>query len=328
MESTGTSTSIPRERRVRFRWTYLLHALVVAGLAVAVAKYVRGDAFLRTLRDFDWRLLPVILVTGAAHFTLKGVRFCYLQRRIRPIDRSDVFRAYFAGQACSVLPGGIAARATFLYQAGVPLTESGPAIAGSGAIDWAVMLLLSLAGCVAFEPARKPLAIALGVLAGASLLLAPPWTRKRLAWLLERLLDRVRLGEHWREFLQSAGRLLNARVLATAFGLAALDNLCGILTLALCLHSAGGAPGPLTCVLAFALPTLAGRVSTMPAGIGVTDAAMVSILSATPGAAPEQATVAVTVFRLATVLFESLLGAVVYAVSARKHLGQWKSTGQ
>lgn len=314
--SSPSSSAMSKQRR--FRWTYLLHLLVLAGLAAAVAKYVRGEAFVRALREFDWSLLPLILAFGAAYFTLKGVRFCYLQRVIRPISRFDVGRAYFAGQACSVLPGGIAARATFLYQAGVPLCDSAPAVAGSGAIDWAVMLLLSLAGCAAFEPARKPLAAALGVLLCAALLLG--WRRSRvwLAHLLDRLAERFRVADHWRELRRSAGRLLRWRVLAAAFGLAALDNTCGILALALCVRSAGGEAGALTNVLAFALPTLAGRLSTLPAGLGVTDAAMVGILSASPGTAPEQATVAVTVFRLATILFESGLGALVYAVTARR----------
>src|SRR3712207_6016958 len=129
MTPAAPSPTMPVPRR--FRWTYLLHAVILLGLAAAVARYVRGEAFLRALQHFDWRSLPLILLYGAGFITLKGARFCFVQCRIHPIPPPAAFRAYFAGQACSVLPGGIAARAAFLYQAGVPLTDSAPAIAGS-----------------------------------------------------------------------------------------------------------------------------------------------------------------------------------------------------
>src|SRR5215208_3412944 len=67
-----------------------------------------------------------------------------------------------------------------------------------------------------------------------------------------------------------------------------------------------------TLLLAFTLPTMLGRISAMPGGVGVTEAGMVGILDAAPGVTVSQAAAAAVIFRVGTVLFAALLGAVVY----------------
>ena len=69
---------------------------------------------------------------------------------------------------------------------------------------------------------------------------------------------------------------------------------------------------PATEMLACALPSLLGRISAMPGGIGVTEAGMVGVLDAAPGMPRSEAAAAVLIFRIGTIVFNALLGALCY----------------
>ena len=122
---------------------------------------------------------------------------------------------------------------------------------------------------------------------------------------MEAILGRFKLLDHWQKFTQSLRDVTTPQILIsgmvnTAF---AFMFMFGALYLALRGVGAGNVP-PATLVLAFALPTMLGRISALPGGVGVTEAGMVGIL--------DQAAAAVTVFRLGTVLFAALVGGLVY----------------
>jgi uncharacterized membrane protein YbhN (UPF0104 family) len=70
-------------------------------------------------------------------------------------------------------------------------------------------------------------------------------------------------------------------------------------------------PAP-TLFLAYILPAMLGRLSALPAGVGLTEAGMVGFLASASGVAAETATAAAAVFRIGTVFFQALLGGLVY----------------
>jgi uncharacterized protein (TIRG00374 family) len=67
-----------------------------------------------------------------------------------------------------------------------------------------------------------------------------------------------------------------------------------------------------TLFFAYILPQMLGRMSALPAGVGVTEASMVGFLASSAGVDPDTGLAAAAIFRLATVFFQALLGALVY----------------
>jgi len=67
-----------------------------------------------------------------------------------------------------------------------------------------------------------------------------------------------------------------------------------------------------TLFFAYIVPTMLGRLSALPAGVGVTEASMVGFLSSSAGVDPDTGLAATAIFRIATVFFQALLGALVY----------------
>jgi uncharacterized protein (TIRG00374 family) len=308
------------KRKGRFRLLqYGLHAAVLLGLIYAGMKYVNGDAFAHAIRRFDWRYAPVICLLSVGYVLIKGWRFTGMMRDLtETAPRGLLMRAYVSGQAATLLPGGAAARAGLLKQAGIPAAETAAPLALSSLSDQAMFLLLSIAGAMWFEQARRPVLALLAVLLTVSLLLGIEATRTWLLRLIDRLMGRFKLREHWGEFREAMAQVATPPRLLSALVNTACAFVCLLVALHLALRGVGatGVP-PMTILLAFALPTMLGRVSALPGGFGVTEAGMVGILDHAPGVTLDQAAVAVTVYRLGTVVFAALVGGLVYLFAWR-----------
>jgi uncharacterized protein (TIRG00374 family) len=296
---------------------YALHAAVLAGILVAAVKYIDSDQFLRGLRHFHWQYAPLIMALATGSVLLKGWRFVFQLHQLSPVNRWVVLRGYLAGQACTLLPGGIAARAGILEQVGVPVTDSSAAVAVSSLSDQVVLILCSLLMALWFEPARKAAVMLLSVLLVLSVLLGIEATRTWLLGVVEWLMGKVRLLGYWRQFLDSFQEVTTLPVLLGSIGNSVLAYALIVQALDIAVRGVGAQVPYSTLLLAFALPSLMGRISAMPGGVGVTEAGMVGILNAAPGVTLDQAAAAAVVFRVGTVLFAAILGGLVYAFSWR-----------
>ncbi len=101
-------------------------------------------------------------------------------------------------------------------------------------------------------------------------------------------------------------------VLLGAVANAAIAVALMVVALDLTLRGLGAKVGYATELLAFTLPSLLGRISAMPGGVGVTEAGMVGVLDAAPGVPLNQAAAAVVLFRIGTILFAAVVGGIVY----------------
>src|SRR4028119_820217 len=135
---------------------YGLHIAVFLGLVVAGMKYINGSEFWNAIHSFNWSYAPLILGLTVGYLLVKAWRFIFLLHELSNANRWVVLRAYLAGQACTLLPGGVAARAGLLGQAGVPVADGAASVAMSSLSDQALLIICSLLSALWFEAARKP----------------------------------------------------------------------------------------------------------------------------------------------------------------------------
>lgn len=291
---------------------YFFHIAVLAGLALAATKYINGKDTLTALYRFNWFYAPLVLALTTIYLGVKGWRFVLLLREVQTASANVIMRGYVAAQAATLLPGGIAARAGILEQAGVPLEKSAAATAHSSLSDQMILISCALFSALWFDAARKPALFLLTGLAFISLLLGFQATRSWLIGIIEWILHQVNLLSYWRKFLETMKEMASPIGLLSGLTNAALATALMVEALHLCAKGAGAdIPYP-TLLLAFTLPSLLGRISAMPGGVGVTEAGMIGVLDAHPGISREQAAAAVIVFRIGTVLFAALCGALCY----------------
>lgn len=294
---------------------YALHAAVLLGVVWAGVKYIDGDQFRRALHSFQWGYAPLVAALGLASLFTKAWRFATMLRQTQEIERPTVMKAYIAGQSATLLPGGIAARAGLLDQVGVNVGQSSPSIALSSITDQLGFLVCGIVSALFFEAARKPVLIFLAVLGVISLVLGFEATRTWIVRLLEKVLARFKMLDHWKEFKTSMRETLSVKIVLYGVLNALLAFSFLVLALHFCMTGMGAKVSPMTLLLAFSVPTMLGRIAALPGGFGVTEVGMVGVLDHAANVTLNQAAAAVLVFRLGTVVFTALFGGIVYLLA-------------
>jgi uncharacterized protein (TIRG00374 family) len=297
---------------------YFMHAAVLIGVVWAAVKTINGDEFHRALEAFDWRVAPLVCLLGLSSVVIKGWRFGTLLKQVHEISRSVAMKAYVAGQSMTLLPGGIAARSGMLTQVGIKVEESAPAIALSSFCDQIGFIVCGLVAAFFFEQARKTVFIFLAVLAVVALILGIEASRTWLMNVIEKILRRFHLDQKWQKFIETMSSTLSLRVVAVGVGNSLMSFAVLVAALYLCMRGVGHSLPIMTLLLAYTIPTMAGRISALPGGVGLTEVGMVSVLDHAPGVTLDQAAVAVMIFRLSTVLFSALCGGIIYWTAWRK----------
>jgi uncharacterized protein (TIRG00374 family) len=294
---------------------YGLHLAVLAGVSYAAIKYLNGEELLHALRSFNYGYAPLILLISTCYLLLKGWRFVVLMQPFAAgVPRLVTLKAYIAGQAVTLLPGGIVARAGLMKQLNIPVSKSGVPIAFSSILDQSVLMVGLLGAALWFAAARLPALILLGVITAVSFIALIPTTRRALTHATDWIAAKLHATDKWHTFLQSVPKVLTWRLMGSAFLLTFIPFVGKVIALDLSLRGLDLQPGLPTVILGFILPTMLGRLLPVPGGVGVTEASMVGFLASTAQANLNQLAAAVAIFRLATVFFQAMLGAIVYFI--------------
>ena len=291
---------------------YLLHAFILGGLLLAAVRYLNGEEVVDALGRFNYSFAPAILALSALYLGLKAWRFVLLMAPVSSLPKGIAFRGYTAGQAATLMPGGVAARAGLMKQAGVPLSKSSAPVAYSSLLDQAVFILCSLIAALFFSAAQNVALVLLGVVAVLGLLFWLPVTRRWLAGGADWLARKGGIEQKWHDFLGAMAEVTTVRVMLSTLSITVLAFALKVIVLDLTLRGLDFSLGYPTLFLTYILPTMLGRLSALPAGVGVTEAGMVGFLTGTANIDAETATAAVAIFRVATVVFQALLGGVFY----------------
>lgn len=291
---------------------YVLHVVILVGLILAAVKYINGEEVLQALKSYNYAYAPLLLSMAAFYLSVKGWRFIQLMRPVTDTPAGVLFRAYVAGTAATLVPGGVAVRAGLMDQAGVPVSKSGVPVAMSSVLDQTVFVGSALIAAFWFESVRVPVMVLLGILLLVGVLLAFPASRSWLNGIALAIARRFNVAEQWKKMLSSGREVLNARTLLITLAATVVGLLAQVMALDFSLRGFGFNVPYATLFFAYILPTMLGRLSALPAGVGVTEASMVGFLSSSAGVDPDTGLAAAAIFRIGTVFFQALLGALVY----------------
>ena len=291
---------------------YILHVVVLVGLIIAAAKYINGEDVLQALRSYNYAFAPALLVLSVLYLAMKAWRFVRLMRPVSDAPGNVLFRGYVAGTAATLVPGGVAARAGLMNQAGVSVAQSGMPVALSSILDQIAFIGSALFAAFWFENLRAPILIVLSVLVLLTFIFLFPAPRRWLGQAAAAVAKRFNLADQWENFLQHGREVINARTILVALAITVAGLFVQVIILDFSLRGFGFNVPYATLFFAYIVPTMLGRLSALPAGVGVTEASMVGFLSSSTGVDPDTGLAATAIFRIATVFFQALLGALVY----------------
>jgi len=297
----------------------ILTALVLLGLAL----YADAPSLLAALAAFDLSALPVALGLASLNYAVRFVRWHYYLRHLRiPVPAGPSAGVFLSGLAMSITPGklGELLKCFMLRDRnGVRIATSAPVVVAERYTDIVGVLALVALGATRF-PGGGPVLAAGGIVALALLavLTASDAMVDRAGSLLSRTLFKGRsLETEWARESGAAFRsLLRGYPLLVGTLLGALAWFLECVAFLVVLRGFGEAGITLLgATFTYATATLAGALSMLPGGLGVTEGSMAALLAGL-GVPREAAAGATLVIRACTLWWGVLVGAVAYATQA------------
>ncbi len=307
---------------------------ILIGVVVVVGIVILSDAgaLSRALRDFDWRLLPLVLLLTILNYSMRFIKWQYYLRLlgVSSLPRRDSLMIFLAGFTMVMTPGkvGEVLKSYLVRQrAGVPMTRTAPVIFAERLSDGFALLVLSGIGLLVFRNGWQLLVV------GAVVMVAGLLVLQRESWVhaILRRLERTRLGrrrgEAMVELYDSTQVLLRPRPLLTAVGIGVVSWLGECVAFFLVLVGLG-IPATWSVVMAsifvFAASTWVGGASMLPGGLGAAELTVAGLLLVTiddPSMTAALAGTATLLIRFATLWFGVLIGII-----ALSRVSTWAST--
>jgi uncharacterized protein (TIRG00374 family) len=308
-------------------------SLIFGVLVIAVMSLVADVGQLRvTLSQFNWALMPIILLLTLCNYGLRFIKWQYYLRLIgvqnlSTLDSAGIFYSSFTMVLTPGKVGELLKSYMLRRISTVPIARSAPLIMAERMTDGLAMVILAALG-LALIPAGWPiLALTLVAALGGTLIIQHRPTAERILALGERVGPLAGRVHHLREFYESSYEILRPR----PFGLAVLCGLiswsCECFAFYLVLLGLGLPPSWTLLIAAtaiLALSTLIGAASMLPGGLGVADASIIGLLLAvvaSPLMTRDVAVAASLLIRFATVWFGVGIGAVVVLLFWRRFSG-------
>ena len=300
--------------------------LVVAVAAVIAALTLVGDV--REVRDrlggFAWPTFGAALGLALANYALRFVRWQgYLRTRALEVPVGTSALVFVAGFSMAVTPGklGELIKSYLLRRlVGTPIAASAAIVIAERVSDLLALMCLAVIGVAIYGVAVK-VVIACGAVVALGLAFIL-WRALGL-WVIDLVTSPRRLARLRPKLLEvydGLAALARPRVLAWSTVLSVAAWACEGLGFALIVSGFPGASvGVGLALLIYAATTIAGALSFLPGGLGVTEGAMTLLLVANAtGVDRGTATAATILTRLATLWFAVLLGVVALVIARRR----------
>jgi glycosyltransferase 2 family protein len=303
---------------------------LIAGVAVGVAVYVafsiwKGVGPVRqALAAFEWQYAVYACLLALGNYGVRFVRWQYYLGKVGVrVAPGDSLAVFLSGFALTVTPGklGEAVKAVLLRASHrIPMARTAPIVVAERVTDLVALLLLALVGVFSFDVDKRFLvAGAALVVAGLVVVSVDPVARAaiRIAGrlpLLRRFAHRLDDAHAHTATLLAPGPLVMATVLAVA------SWFLECLAFWIVVHGFPGAGIDLrAATFVYAATTVAGALSFLPGGLGVTEAGMLVLLvSLGHGIGDGTALAATFVTRAATLWFAVALGLPALLLYARR----------
>ncbi len=304
------------------RWLWLLIVVVIGIAALSMVGDVRGLG--DRLADFGWWALGAALALALGNYAMRFVRWhLYLRHQQVRVPLASSAIVFGAGLSLSITPAklGELVKSYLLREMhDVPAPRTAPIVVAERVTDLIALLVLALIGVAAYGVEPTLVIAAAGVVALGLVMLAWPRPTHALIDLVTRPRRLARLREPLHETLRGLGALCRPLPLtiATLIAVPAWGLEC--IGFAVICNAFGGAHVDLgLAMVIYAGTTIAGALSFLPGGLGVTEGAMT--LALVKGAAkldPSTAIAATLLTRLATLWFAVVIGLAFLALARRR----------
>lgn len=279
------------------------------------------------LSGFAWPAFAAALGLALANYAARFLRWqMYLARQDVTVPTGSSALVFGAGLSLSITPAklGELVKSYLLRELhDVPAPRTAPIVVAERVTDLIALLLLAVIGVAAYGVDPTLVAIAGGLIGIGLLLLAWPRPTRALIDLVTRPQRLARLRTPLHETFDNLVKLCRPVTLVIATAIAVPAWACECIGFALICNAFPGAHVDLgLAMVIYAGTTIAGALSFLPGGLGVTEGAMTLALIEGAAHFDRSTAVAATLLtRLATLWFAVALG-VVFLAAARRRIAR------
>ena len=303
---------------------------MIWSLILAVAVYT-AIIFLSDAKEVENALsgislywIPIFLSLSLLNYLLRFFKWQYFLGRIGiHIPPKESLAVFVAGFSMTVTPGkfGELLKCYLLKESrDIPVSKTSPVVVAERITDLISMIFIAIIGLVLAEHRGAMIAVGAGIVFVIAIMIFLLW--KKAFGFLTNLLCRIKsVGKHranFEKFHRNCSSLLDLKSLLISIPLGILSWGSEALVLCLVSMSLGIEPGLSVglALLAHSAGTIAGAVSMIPGGLGLTEITIGAILISVM---PESdAAVTTIIMRFATLWFAVLLGVIVLAIIKKK----------
>jgi uncharacterized membrane protein YbhN (UPF0104 family) len=302
---------------------------VIVGVAVGVAIYVAFSVWAdarsvgRALADFRWTLALLGLGLALLNYAVRFFRWQYYLHLLEiKVPWTHSLLVFLSGFSLTVTPGklGEMVKALLLREShAVPAARTAPIVIAERFTDLVGLLLLACVGVFSFAVDHRFLIMGtLLILAGLVVISVEP-----IALFFIRLLGHLpiigKFSPKLRDAYHITTLLLGPRALIFGILLSTISWAFECVAFWIIVHGFVGASINLqAATFIYATMTVAGALSFLPGGLGVTEAGMLGLLGELgQGTGRSVATAATFITRLVTLWFAVVLGLLALLVFAR-----------
>lgn len=301
------------------RWIWLAIIAVIGGAAIAMVSDVQDHA--DRLGRFGWWAFVAALGLSLGNYVLRFVRWqLYLRHQQVRVPVGSSALVFGAGLSLSITPmklGELVKSYLLRELHGIPTTQTAPIVVAERVTDLVALLVLAVIGVAAYG-VKPTIVIVAGALIGLGLLLlAWPKPTRMLIDLVTHLRATRRFRSPMHDMYGGLASLCRPRLLVVATLIAVPSWGLECIGFALIVNAFPGASIALgLAIVIYATGTIAGALSFLPGGLGVTEASM-AILLVESAAGLDHATAldATLLTRLATLWFAVVLGIGCLAIA-------------
>jgi uncharacterized protein (TIRG00374 family) len=302
---------------------------VVAGIVVYVGFTIWADAQKvgQAMASFFYPAAAIGFGLALLNYLFRFIRWHYYLRQLRlDVSVPDSALVFLAGFSLTVTPGklGEAVKAFLLKQShGIPAARTAPIVVAERLTDLIGLLLLAGVGAFTFDVDTRFLAAGAALVGIALVIIMVESLAKLTMGVFGKLPVVRRFSDKMHEAYESAKIMLKPGPLIVAVVLSTLSWAFECAAFWVIVKGFVGADvGLQAATFIYATMTIAGALSFLPGGLGVTEAGMLTMLSKFgTGINPGIAAASTFVTRVATLWFAVVLGVVALLVfSRRRHV--------
>ncbi len=301
------------------RWIWIAIVIVIGAAAIVMVGDVSELA--NRLGGFAWWGFAGAVGLAIANYVIRFLRWqMYLRHQQVSVPTGSSAIVFGAGLSLSITPGklGELVKSYLLKELhGIPPTLTAPIVVAERVTDLIALLLLAVAGVAAYGVETTLVIGAGSVILFGLVLLAWPRPTRVLIDLVSRPRFARRLRGPLHEVYGGLVKLCRPRTLVLATALALPAWSCECVGFAMIVNSFPGAHVDLgLAMMIYASTTIAGALSFLPGGLGVTEGAMTVLLVRGASQLDRPTALDATLLtRLATLWLAVLIGLLFLAIA-------------